>query len=44
MELKNTGIEMLMDKPGGSGDSDTSAAALNELTGGNGNFDIADIV
>lgn len=44
MDFKNIAIKMFMEKFGGSSDNDTSAAALGELVGGNGNFDIRDIV
>ena len=37
-------IKMLMEKVGSARDNDTSASALGELFGGNGKFDIADIL
>ena len=45
MDLKNIASNLFMQKFGGSpGNSEASAAALDELTDGSGNFDIADIV
>jgi len=44
MDFKNIAIKMFMEKFGGSSDNGTSTAALGELIGGNGNFDIGDIV
>lgn len=44
MDLKNIAMKMFMEKFGGSGDTDASAAALKELTGGQSDFDISDIV
>ncbi len=44
MDLKDIAIKMVMEKFGGTGDSDASKSALNELVTGNGSFDIADLV